>query len=152
MDKIYFLGWSLNMTSTCLEHKTRITQVESRMEKKSLFHDVTYAMIGNYWLVNYDILWKGWSDTKNYFNLEIDRHLSLGPSWMAISDYLGGYLPTKTPHFCCILSLFYCYYYVATQVANLDLLVLRKTGTCHKLTPGSRLATIDTTARVYASS
>ena len=39
-----------------------------------------------------------------------------------------------------------------SRVANLDLLVLRKTGTCHKLTPGSRLATIDTTARVYASS
>ena len=72
------------------------------MEKKSLFHDV---MIGNYWLVNYDILWIGWSDTKNYFNLEIDRHLSLGPSWKAISDYLGGYLLAKTPHFCFILSL-----------------------------------------------
>ena len=75
------------------------------MEKKSLFHDVTYAMIGNYWLVNYDILWIGWSDTKKYFKLEIDRHLSLGPSWMAISDSLGGYLPAKTPHFCFILSL-----------------------------------------------
>ena len=111
MDEIYFLGWSLNMTSTCLEHKTRITQVESRMDKKSLFHDVTYAMIGNYWLVNYDILWIGCSDTKKYFNLEIDRHLSLGPSWKAIFVYLGGYLPTKTPHFCCIVSLFYCYYY-----------------------------------------
>ena len=41
------------------------------MEKKSLFHDVTYAMIGNYWLVNYDILWIGCSDTKKYFNLEL---------------------------------------------------------------------------------
>ena len=71
------------------------------MEKKSLFHDVTFAMIGNYWLVNYDILWIGWSDTKKYFNLEIDRHLSLGPSWKAISDYLLA----KTPHFCFILSL-----------------------------------------------
>ena len=60
------------------------------MEKKSLFHDVTYAMIGNYWLVNYDILWIGWSATKKYFNLEIYRHLSLGPFWKAISDYLGG--------------------------------------------------------------
>ena len=25
MDEINLLGWSLNMTSTCLEHKTRIT-------------------------------------------------------------------------------------------------------------------------------
>ena len=24
MDENYFLGWSLDMTSTCLEHKTRI--------------------------------------------------------------------------------------------------------------------------------
>ena len=43
---------------------------------------------------------------RGYFNLEIDRHLSLGPSWMAISDYLGGYLLTKTHHFCCILFMF----------------------------------------------
>ena len=89
MDEIYFQGWSLNMTSTSLEHKTRIT----RMEKKSL------GMIGNYWLVNYDILWIGCSDTKKYFNLEIDRHLSLGPSWKAIFVYLGGIYPLKHPIF-----------------------------------------------------
>ena len=93
------------------------------MEKKSLFHDVTYAMIGNYWLVNYDILWIGQSDTKKYFNLEIDRHLSLGPYWMATFDYSGGYLLTKTHHllhiiyfytktrhFCCILAIFSLFY------------------------------------------
>ena len=34
MDEKYFLGWSLNMTSTCLEHKTRITLAKSMMEKK----------------------------------------------------------------------------------------------------------------------
>ena len=80
------------------------------MEKKSLFHDVTYAMIGNYWLVNYDILWIGWSDTKKYFNLEIDRHLSYGPSWKAISDYLGRYLPT--------FAVYYPFFIVTTIVAT----------------------------------
>ena len=106
IDENYFLQWSLNMTSTCLEHKTRITQADSRMEKKSLFHDVAYAIILNYQLVN-NMISYGQVDQalKNYFNLEIDRYLSLGPSWMAISDYLGGYLLAKTPHFCFILSL-----------------------------------------------
>ena len=99
MGEIYFLGWSLNMASTCLEHKTRITQADSRMEKKSLFHDVAYAIILNHQLVN-NMISYGQVDQalKNYFNLEIDRYLSLGPSWMAISGYLGRYLPTKT-HF-----------------------------------------------------
>ena len=51
MYENYFLGWSLNMTSTCLEHKTRITKVESRIGKKSYFHGnvtsmFTYAKIG----------------------------------------------------------------------------------------------------------
>ena len=36
IDENYFLRWSLNMTSTCLEHKTRITS-EFRIEKKSHF-------------------------------------------------------------------------------------------------------------------
>ena len=67
----------------------------------------------------YDVPWMGWSAVKQYFNLEIDRHLSLGPSWMVISDYSGGYLLTKTHHllhiiyfytktrhFCCILAIF----------------------------------------------
>ena len=84
------------------------------MEKKSLFHDVTYAMIGNYWLVNYDILWIGWSDTKKYFNLEIDRHLSLGPSWKAIFDYLGGIYPLKHP----IFAVYYPFFIVTTIVAT----------------------------------
>ena len=124
MDEIYFLGWSLNMTSTCLEHKTRITQADSRMEKKSLFHDVAYAIILNYQLVN-NMISYGQVDQalKNYFNLEIDRHLSLGPSWMVISDYSVGYLLTKTHHllhiiyfftkthhFCCILAIFSLFY------------------------------------------
>ena len=52
MDESYFLGWSLDMTSTFLEYKTRIAQAEFRIEKKSLFHDVAYAIIHNYWLVN----------------------------------------------------------------------------------------------------
>ena len=58
MDETNLLGWSLNMTSTCLEHKTRIAQAESRMEKKPLFHDVAYAKIGHYWLVN-NIIYHG---------------------------------------------------------------------------------------------
>ena len=82
-------------------NQDNIGRIKDKM--KYLFHDVTYAMIGNYWLVNYDILWIGWSATKKYFNLEIYRHLSLGPFWKAISDYLGGYLLAKTPHFCFIL-------------------------------------------------
>ena len=63
------------------------------MEKKSLFHDVTYAIIGNYWLVNnmMDIMDR-LVRYKKGFNLEIDRYLSLVPSWMAITDYLRGYL------------------------------------------------------------
>ena len=99
MDETNLLGWSLNMTSTCLEHKTRIAQAESRMEKKPLFHDVAYAIILNYQLVN-NMISYGQVDQalKNYFNLEIDRYLSLEPSWMAISDYLWGYLLTKTNH------------------------------------------------------
>ena len=40
------------------------------MEKKSPFHDVTYAMIGNFWLLNYDTLWIGWLDTKNISTLK----------------------------------------------------------------------------------
>ena len=52
MDENYFLGWSLDMTSICLEYKTRIVKAESMMEKKSFFHDVAYAIIGNYWLAN----------------------------------------------------------------------------------------------------
>ena len=76
------------------------------MEKKSLFHDVAYAIIGNYWLANNIIyIVDRLVSYKKYFNLEIDRYLSLGPSWMAISDYLGGYLLAKAPHFCFILSL-----------------------------------------------
>ena len=71
------------------------------MEKKPLFHDVACKQ--------YDTSWIGWSDVKKYFNFEIDRYLSLGPSWMAISDYLGGYLLTKTHNFYCILSIFYCF-------------------------------------------
>ena len=103
MDEIYFLGWSLNMTSTCLEHRTRMTQADSRMEKKSLFHD---AIILNHQLVNNMISYKQVDQAlKNYFNLEIDSYLSLERSWMAISDYLGGYLLAKTPHICFILSL-----------------------------------------------
>ena len=37
MYENYFLGWSLDMTSTCLEHKTRIAQAESRIGKESYF-------------------------------------------------------------------------------------------------------------------
>ena len=55
--------------------------------------------------------------SKNIFNLEIDRYLSLGPSWMTISGYLGGYFLNNTHHFCCsssIFSVFYIgYYYLA---------------------------------------
>ena len=36
---------------------------------------------------------------KKYFNLEIDRHLSLEPFWKAIFDYLGGIYPLKHPIF-----------------------------------------------------
>ena len=46
----------------------------------------------------YDMSLTGWSAIKKYFNFEIYRYLSLGPSWMAISDYLWGYLLTKTNH------------------------------------------------------
>ena len=43
MDENYLLRWSLNMKSTCLEHKTRITYEESRMENK--FKDSAYAIL-----------------------------------------------------------------------------------------------------------
>ena len=49
MDETNLLGWSLNMTSTCLEHKTRIALAESRIERESLFHDVAmqyFAIVG----------------------------------------------------------------------------------------------------------
>ena len=64
MDETNLLGWSLNMTSTCLEHKTRIAQAESRMEKKPLFHDVAYAKIDLLACKQYQISWIGCSDTK----------------------------------------------------------------------------------------
>ena len=42
---------------------------------------------------------------KKYFNLEIDMYLSLGPSWMAISGYLGGIYLLKHA----IFALYYPY-------------------------------------------
>ena len=107
------------MTSACLEHKTWIALAESMMEKShfSMLHMQKLAIFG---LQTTRYIIDRLVSYKKYFNLEIDRYLSLGPSWMAISDYLGGYLLTKTHHllhiihfftkthhFCCILPIFF---------------------------------------------
>ena len=111
MNENYFLKWSLDMTSTSLEHKTRIAQAETRMEKKSL----SYAKIGNYQLVNNIIYHEQVGQiSKKYFNLEIDRYLSLGPSWMTISGYLGGIFSIKHTIFAVHHPSFQCFTQVTT--------------------------------------
>ena len=84
------------------------------MEKKSLFHDVTFAMIGNYWLVNYDILWLGWSDTEKYFNLEIDSTCHWDHPGRPFLTIQGGIYPLKHP----ILAVYYPFFIVTTIVAT----------------------------------